>query len=592
MKIGDLWLYVKANMKGFDQDVTAQATKTGEKAGSNLSKGMQKHLSGAKGGILQGLGLGAGLGAFSLASTAISQLTDVVGESIKAFNADQESQNRLKASLKANIPAWNENTDAIEENILAKQRLGFDDETLRDSLTVLVGATHDVTKAQNIMNTAMDLARFKGIDLKTASEALIKVEGGVYRSLKQLGIKLKDNATSTEALAAVQAVANGQAEAYAETNNGKLLISQIKVGEAMERLGEILAGPVADATVAAADAIEGVVEAVQDLDESLAPIGGLGEVLYGVSVALRSVTVGGNSAIIMMQDQENAARKLVEEHNRLRDSIEDTVIASRSALVPAIEKVSASWDEEAAAAEDAKRRTIYATQKLTSYMLQAARDLIAGYYDPIEKKQELRAVNAELADLREIASKKKLTREQKERQTELERSQAELLLDLGEAGAASGKTYEAAMKDLLKRLKTAHGKEKEMIEAEIAALKRLKSQAVTTAATLTKQGFTRGGSSKGRTIEFRAQGGGVKAGQPYVVNENTPRSEIFVPNVSGDIYPNMAEVPRQTQASSGNTYNIAPVIQGLPPARDPFAVARQLRRISEMGQLDRKDDAA
>lgn len=215
--------------------------------------------------IVQGVGIGAGISAYGLLDRAVSGLIGVMGDAVQAAMKDEESQNRLRASLLANVPAWNGSTDAIEKNILAAQHLGFNDEQLRDSLTVLVGATHDVGKAQKIMSTAMDLARFKGIDLRTASEALIKVEGGHYRALAQLGIKLKDNATSTEALAAVQAVASGQAEAYANTNSGKLLAAQVKLDEAMENFGYVVMPTVIDVTVQAADAASGLVDTLTKL---------------------------------------------------------------------------------------------------------------------------------------------------------------------------------------------------------------------------------------------------------------------------------------------------------------------------------------
>lgn len=183
----------------------------------------------------------------SLAAAGALAFVGAMTQATRAAIADEESQNRLKASLETNVRGWDGNTDAIEANIKAKQRLGFSDEELRDSLTVLAGATNDVAEAQKIMNTAMDLARFKGIDLKTASEALIKVEGGAYRSLKQLGIKLKDGATSTEALAAVQKVAAGQAEAYGDTTAGAMEAAEIAIDELTESFGTGLVPVVGDA---------------------------------------------------------------------------------------------------------------------------------------------------------------------------------------------------------------------------------------------------------------------------------------------------------------------------------------------------------
>lgn len=204
---------------------------------SPVVKGIRKTMDGFKKDAQTGFGLAAGISVWGTATAAIGKTVDFLGDAAKAAMADEASVVRLNASLKANVEGWNGNTDAIEANIKSKQRLGFDDETLRDSLTVLTGATHDVAEAQKIMATAMDLARYKNIDLRTASEALIKVEGGHYRSLAQLGIKMAKNATSAEALAAVQKVAAGQAEAWAETAEGAMTSMNITMDEMVESIG-------------------------------------------------------------------------------------------------------------------------------------------------------------------------------------------------------------------------------------------------------------------------------------------------------------------------------------------------------------------
>jgi hypothetical protein len=239
-------------------------------------------------GLAAGAGAAIGTKALGLLDRAMSGVVDLAGQMVEGALADEESQNRLRASLKTNVPAWDGTTDAIERRILAGQKLGFEDEGLRDSLTVLVGSTHDVGKAFEVMGIAQDLARFKGIDLKTASEALIKVEGGVYRSLKGLGIVLRDGATQQEALAAVQKVTAGQAEAYANTNRGKLLASQIKVNEAMERLGSAIVPSLVDALSTLVDTGLQVVDVLGNIAD------GVGDVAHQVPVLSQAVDIWDN----------------------------------------------------------------------------------------------------------------------------------------------------------------------------------------------------------------------------------------------------------------------------------------------------------
>jgi hypothetical protein len=214
---------------------------------------------GAK-GIAIGAGAAATAKAFDLVGTAITGVVGFLGDAAAAAREDEESQSRLRASLQANIEGWDGNTDAIEKVIAARQQLGFTDEEQRTSLAILVAATHDYNKALEVQRTAMDLARLKGISLAEASSALTKVEGGQFRALKALGIVLKDGATATDALAAVQKVATGQADSFAATNQGKLLVSQIKVSEAMEKLGYVVMPALADAAVVVSDAISFVAE--------------------------------------------------------------------------------------------------------------------------------------------------------------------------------------------------------------------------------------------------------------------------------------------------------------------------------------------
>jgi hypothetical protein len=170
---------------------------------------------------IMGVGISAGMMAFNAIGASIAGVGNVIGQLAKSGMEEEASISRLGASLKANVAGWDGNTAAIQKSFTAAQKLGFQDETLRDSLAVLVGATHDVAEAQRIQGIAMDLARYKHIDLQTASESLIKVEAGVYRSLKSLGIVLRDGATQAEAFAAVQAVAGGQAQASGAPRPGR-----------------------------------------------------------------------------------------------------------------------------------------------------------------------------------------------------------------------------------------------------------------------------------------------------------------------------------------------------------------------------------
>jgi hypothetical protein len=221
-------------------DVSGPLGKLQDRFGQLKAQGAQ--------GFFTGVGAAATLKAFSLADRAISSTVDWLAEGVAGAREEEIGIAKLGASLRANVADWDGTTAAIEKRIRAGMDLAFADDEQRDSLARLVAVTHDVDKAFEVQRTAMDLARFKGIGLGEATDALIKVEAGQYRMLKSLGIVLEEGATQTEALAAVQKVASGQAEAFMETGAGQAEEFGIKVEELGEKIGSALIPALEDGT--------------------------------------------------------------------------------------------------------------------------------------------------------------------------------------------------------------------------------------------------------------------------------------------------------------------------------------------------------
>ena len=261
-------------------------------------------------GLITGAAAGATFAAFGLIQSGVAAVTNALGDSVNAAIEEEKSVRRLDAALRANVAGWDGNTAAVERTLAARMRLGFADDEQRASLALLVAATNDVNQALNLQRTAMDLAALKGISLADASQALIRVEGGQYRLLKSLGIELADNATRTDALAAVQRAAEGQAEALANTTGGKLAAAQIRVGESMEKLGTAILPAVA----AAAEGVAGAFELAGDIIGTFGDIvggaadlvgdfaGGLVD-LANVETEETASTQAYNLALIELQDQ-------------------------------------------------------------------------------------------------------------------------------------------------------------------------------------------------------------------------------------------------------------------------------------------------
>lgn len=614
--IGDLFF----TLRGDDKQLVADSKKAGDKAGAGFAAEMKakirKSWSGGEigKGLIQGFGLAGGLGAANLFAGAISKVTDALGDSVEAALADEESVNRLGASLRANVPNWDGQTDAIEQNIKAKQRLGFEDETLRDSLTVLVGATHDVTKAQEIMNTAMDLARFKGIDLRTASEALIKVEGGVYRSLKQLGIKLKDNATSTEALAAVQAVASGQAEAFAQTNRGKLLASQIALDEAMENFGtKIMPIAVEAMTTGAeiatdfADALAGIGENATNNEDPLQNLANLlhdmfkspeeeartffGTLFDGLDDIQEGLANAGQAAhdwLTFWDSSDEVLHKAANAADHTADSVEGlkgSAVNDLHGVSTAMDTVGDASGQMAEDIEEDTKAVVVTWDDMRKKLLDDANDLIDDAFDPLIERDRLAATNAELAAARRVIASGKASkaeiRDARDTLNSASKAQAESLLKLAEAGTTNSKTYAHGIRDLKTNIKNAVGPAKTALQAILDKIREVER----TGRVVPINIRVSGGGGSGLSPGGKAAGGPVQANVPYWVGERGP--ELVVPGAAGTVIPHAESMALASMSGPvGGTTNIA-VQLPVGPAPDPFETADALRWLNDFGMLSK-----
>lgn len=216
---------------------------------------------GKLGSIMQGVFQGVGQAAFRAVETGIGKVVGVLEDSQRAFEEMQVSQGQMKVALQNNVVGFDGNTAAIERLMEARMRLGYDDEAQRSSFAILVGATKDVTKAEQAQMAAMDLARLKGIDLAEATSVITNAMGGRTAGLKKLGIETVKGATQEQILAAITKVAGGQAEAYAATSAGKLAAAHVKVREAEEKLGAITNKVVESVLPGLVDAFDNIVTA-------------------------------------------------------------------------------------------------------------------------------------------------------------------------------------------------------------------------------------------------------------------------------------------------------------------------------------------
>ncbi len=128
----------------------------------------------------------AGLAAIPVAGLVVYQLHSMVQAAADA----QAEQNRLRQALNVSGISYKRYGKHIDEVLTSESLLsGFTKRDLTASFAVFARATDSLTGATRLQADAMDLARAKGEDLASATQTLITIQAGSYRSLKTLGIQ-------------------------------------------------------------------------------------------------------------------------------------------------------------------------------------------------------------------------------------------------------------------------------------------------------------------------------------------------------------------------------------------------------------------
>ena len=184
--------------------------------------------------------------AFAIAAAAaVAYGTKLAIDGVKAAIEDEQAQLRLAAALKTATGATDAQIKATEDMILQTSlATGVADDQLRPAFQRLAVSTKDTTKAQELLNLALDISKGRGIELETVANALGRAQDGNTTALGRLGLGLSKAELSTLSFTQVQEklsdLYGGAAAANAETFQGK--IDRLKVGfdEAKESLGVAL----------------------------------------------------------------------------------------------------------------------------------------------------------------------------------------------------------------------------------------------------------------------------------------------------------------------------------------------------------------
>jgi hypothetical protein len=200
--------------------------------------------------------------AFKKADTAVSQLnkgTQNLGKtltrtfgtaavlafgraSVKAFAEDNKAATSLGQTLKNLDLAYGSNIGTVNGYISRLEaQTGVLDDELRPAMDRLLRATGSVTKSQELLNLALDIAAGTGKSVTQVSQSLQKAFLGQTQAIGRLGVGLSKAEIQSSSFEEIQqrltTLFAGQATAAAETFAGKLDRLTVASNNAKETIG-------------------------------------------------------------------------------------------------------------------------------------------------------------------------------------------------------------------------------------------------------------------------------------------------------------------------------------------------------------------
>ena len=161
--------------------------------------------------------------------------------SVKAFEEDERAASRLSQTLgNLGLAFEDSRVKAFLSDLEATS--GVLDDSLRPAFQSLLTTTGSVTKSQELLGLALDVAAGSGTDVATVAADLSKAYVGNTRSLAKYNTGLTKSELQTMAFADVQAVLAkqfaGQNAAYLDTYSGKVAILNVAYANMQETIGK------------------------------------------------------------------------------------------------------------------------------------------------------------------------------------------------------------------------------------------------------------------------------------------------------------------------------------------------------------------
>ena len=172
---------------------------------------------------------------------SVAAIEEFSRRSIKAFLADDAAAKQLEKTL-TNLGVY------FDSGVLSSYIQGLQDTTgvlddqLRPAFQTLAVATGDYTKAQDLLNTALDVSQATGKSLSSVSTALSRAYLGNYTAIGRLGAGISKAEIAAGDFNAIQEKLNknfgGSAVAAADTYAGELRILKAAFTDVQETIGK------------------------------------------------------------------------------------------------------------------------------------------------------------------------------------------------------------------------------------------------------------------------------------------------------------------------------------------------------------------
>lgn len=223
---------------------------------------------------------------------SVAAIEEFSRRSVKAFLADDAAAKQLEKTL-TNLGIY------FDSGVLSSYIQGLQDTTgvlddqLRPAFQSLAVATGDYTKAQDLLNTALDVSQATGRSLSTVSTALSRAYLGNYTAVSRLGAGISKAEIAAGDFNAIQEKLNknfgGSALAAADTYAGKMRILKAALTDVQEIIGKGFVDAFADVVGKDGSATE-FANSMRDSAQYVADIvGGIGV----ISAKLKALPGGG-----------------------------------------------------------------------------------------------------------------------------------------------------------------------------------------------------------------------------------------------------------------------------------------------------------